>query len=159
MTPVHTLPLSYQYSTASYHLFIHFYIHILLVMMYRYLPMTPAHTLSLSYQYKIFTHGTSPHNATQLPVQQSFVSLLYTFLHTFFACYLYAPPKSEIRVSDYTIDDFRWGDNKDWSTHGTWYSPRISSVNIMFHGLINPCIHRNWKSLTVLLYDIKSNLN
>jgi hypothetical protein len=24
------------------------------------------------------------------------------------------------------------------------------------HGLINPCIHRNWKSLTVLLYDIKS---
>jgi hypothetical protein len=28
-----------------------------------------------------------------------------------------------------------------------------------FYGLINPCIHRNWKSLTVLLYDIKSNLN
>ena len=25
--------------------------------------------------------------------------------------------------------------------------------------VINPCIHRNWKSLTVLLYDIKSNLN
>jgi hypothetical protein len=35
----------------------------------------------------------------------------------------------------------------------------ISEVNIMFHGLINSCIHRNWKSLTVLLYDIKSNLN
>ena len=67
MTPVHTLPLSYQYSTASYHLFIHFYIHILLVMIYRYLPMTPAHTLPLSYQNNIFTHGTSPHIATQLP--------------------------------------------------------------------------------------------
>ena len=26
-------------------------------------------------------------------------------------------------------------------------------------GLINPCIHRNWKPLTVLLYDIKSNLS
>jgi len=24
----------------------------------------------------------------------------------------------------YTIDDFRWGEYKDWSTHGTWYSPR-----------------------------------
>jgi len=34
-----------------------------------------------------------------------------------------------------------------------------SEVNIVFHGLINLCIHRNWKSLTVLLYDIKLNLN
>jgi hypothetical protein len=34
-----------------------------------------------------------------------------------------------------------------------------SEVNIMFHELINPCIHRNWKSLTVLLYYIESNLN
>jgi hypothetical protein len=34
-----------------------------------------------------------------------------------------------------------------------------AEVNIMFHGLITPCIHRNWKSLTVLLYDIKSNLS
>ena len=24
----------------------------------------------------------------------------------------------------YTIDDFRWGEYKDWSTYGTWYSPR-----------------------------------
>jgi hypothetical protein len=49
---------------------------------------------------------------------------------------------------------FNFGEYKDWSTHGTWYSPRIprwiscsmgwsilTSVNIMFHGLINPCIH------------------
>ena len=28
-----------------------------------------------------------------------------------------------------------------------------ASVNIMCHGLINPCIHRNWKSLIVLLYS------
>ena len=27
------------------------------------------------------------------------------------------------------------------------------------HRGINPCIHRNGKSLTVLLYDIKLNLN
>ena len=70
--------------------------------------MVPAHTLQHIYpwhhpthcQYNIFTHGTTPHIATQLPVQQSFVSPLYTFLHTLFACYLCAPPKSEIRVSD-----------------------------------------------------------
>jgi len=36
------------------------------------------------------------------------------------------------KVEYYTIDDFRWGEYKDWSTHGTWYSPRL---------------HRNWKSL------------
>jgi hypothetical protein len=77
-----------------------------------------------------------------------------------------------------------WGEYKDWSTHGTWYSPRSrrlrwiqglinpwnmiftkvasaasAEVNIVFHGLINPCIHRNWKSLIVLLYEIKSNLS
>jgi hypothetical protein len=31
------------------------------------------------------------------------------------------------RDEHYTIDDFRWGEYKDWSTHGTWYtrySPR-----------------------------------
>jgi len=32
--------------------------------------------------------------------------------------------------------------------------PVESEVNIMFHGLINPCIHRYWKTLTVLFYDI-----
>jgi hypothetical protein len=99
----------------------------------------------------------------------------------------------------YTIDDFRWGEYKDWSTHGTkfcyrlircaftnylrytiklimadvgqigvsgeqsqrclvliqiWFNVIIkqlmtfnfgeykdAEVNIMFHGLINPCIH------------------
>jgi len=25
--------------------------------------------------------------------------------------------------------------------------PMERDVNIIFHGLINPCIHRNWKSL------------
>ena len=33
-----------------------------------YLPMAPVHTLPLSYQNNIFTYGTSPHIATQLPV-------------------------------------------------------------------------------------------
>ena len=31
MAPAHTMPLSYQYSSPSYHFFIHFYIHFLLV--------------------------------------------------------------------------------------------------------------------------------
>ena len=35
----------------------------------------------------------------------------------------------------YTIDDFPWGEYKDWSSD--------ASVNIMFFGLIKPCIHRN----------------
>ena len=64
------------------------------------------------------------------------------------------------RDEHYTIDDFRWGEYKDWSIN-PWNMifTEASDVNIMFHGLINPCINRNWKSLTVLLYDIKSNLN
>ena len=37
--------------------------------------------------------------------------------------------------------------------------PMEHDIDRGIQGLINPCIHRNWKSLTVLLYDIKSNLN
>ena len=48
-----------------------------------------------------------------------------------------------ISMNHYTADDFPWGEYKDWSTYGKWYSPR----------------YRNLKSLTVLLYDIKLNLN
>ena len=45
------------------------------------------------------------------------------------------------------------------------YEPHWKPIEIIWlsmrwiQGLINPCIHRKWKSLTVLLYDIKSNLN
>ena len=43
------------------------------------------------------------------------------------------------------------------SSHKATSSPE--SPSNVIPELINPCIHRNWKSLTVLLYDIKSNLN
>jgi hypothetical protein len=35
----------------------------------------------------------------------------------------------------YTIDAFRQGEYKDWSTHGTWYSPKLKVINcfIIWH--------------------------
>ena len=52
-----------------------------------------------------------------------------------------------------------------WKLKIEQYEPHWKPIEIIWlsmrwiQGLINPCIHRKWKSLTVLLYDIKSNLN
>jgi hypothetical protein len=46
----------------------------------------------------------------------------------------------------------------DWPIH-TSHVPGNNTIKLMtFHGLINPCILWNWKSWTVLLYDIKPNI-
>ena len=54
---------------------------------------------------------------------------------------------NDVDIWHYTIDDFRWGEYKD--------NTRIDQP--IGHGIHRGI--RNWKSLTVLLYDIKSNLN
>jgi hypothetical protein len=63
----------------------------------------------------------------------------------------------------YRLRDGSMGVNskvRECETHIDWYrKDDIIQLMRWIQVLINPCIHRNWKSLTVLLYDIKSNLN
>jgi hypothetical protein len=33
-----------------------------------------------------------------------------------------------ISMNHYTADDFPWGEYKDWSTYGKWYSPRYRNL-------------------------------
>ena len=53
-------------------------------------------------------------------------------------------------VIHYTINDFPWGEYKDWSTHGTWYSPRPFR-----HKFFLKCWDQKLRTTNILLISVK----